>query len=150
MKDNDCFKRHNHPIKAHPTYEYDIAQSQPLSPDELEHYEKKHNGPYKHIIGKLLHIQQWTRLDLNYAISLLAVYSKSPTPMAFQASDYLMIYLHHHMHEPIFYPSKSIGPDEAITYKWLKNQHLTYTTKLTYVYHIDAAFTNILPARKSM
>ena len=75
FKDNNCFKRHDHPIKAHPTYEYDIAQSQPLSPDELEHYEKKHNGPYKHIIGKLLHIQQWTRLDLNYAISRLAVYS---------------------------------------------------------------------------
>lgn len=42
--DNPCVKRHNNPIKAHPTYEYDLAQSPPLQEDELEHYEKKYHS----------------------------------------------------------------------------------------------------------
>lgn len=41
---NPCVKRHNNPIKAHPTYEYDLAQSPPLQEDELEHYEKKYHS----------------------------------------------------------------------------------------------------------
>ena len=70
--------------------------------------------------------------------------------MAFQALDHLMAYLYHHMHEPLFYSSKPIGPDELVTYHWSKKQTSTYSTKSTYVYHIDAAFANILPDRRSM
>ena len=70
--------------------------------------------------------------------------------MAFQVLDYLMLYLHHHMHEPTFYPRKQIGPEELITYTWSRKQQSTYTTTTTYVYHADAAFANILPDRHSM
>ena len=150
FKNNNDIQHHDNPIKAHPTYEYGLSQCPPLSTEELNHYETKYKGAYNQTIGKLLHIQQWTRPDLNYAISRLAVYTKSPTSMSFQALDYLMCYLHHHMHEPIFYPTKPIGPDEVITYTWSRQQQSTYTMKSTYVYHNDAAFANILPDRRSM
>ena len=106
---NQHFKRHDNPINAHPTYEYNLSQSPPLQPDDLRQYEQKYHGAYNHTIGKLLHIQQCSRPDLNYAISRMAVYAKTPTSMAFEALDYLMDYLQHHLHEPIFYPAKHIG-----------------------------------------
>lgn len=127
-----------------------MSQSPPLQPEDLNQYEQKYHGAYNHTIGKLLHIQQWSRPDLNYAISRLAVYAKNPTSMAFEALDYLMVYLKHHLHEPIFYPARQIGPDEPITFKWSKNQTSTYNAKSTYVYHVDSAFANILPDRRSM
>ena len=144
------YQKHDNPIKAHPTYEHELSQSPPLSPEDLTMYEQKYHGAFNHTVGKLLHVQQWTRPDLNYAVSRLAVFTKSPTSMAFEALDYLMHYLHHHMHEPIFYPAKPIGPDELITYVWSPHQQQSYTTKTTAIYHSDAAFTNILPDRRSM
>ena len=150
FKSNTNIKIHDNPINAHPTYEYELSQSPPLSPDDLQCFELTYNGAFNQTIGKLLHIQQWTRPDLNYAISRLAVFSKTPTAMAFQALNYLMSYLHHHMHEPIFYSNKPIGPDEIITYCWSNHQKSTYTTKSTYIYHVDAAFANIMPDRRSM
>ena len=69
--------------------------------------------------------------------------------MVFQAIEHLMLYLSTHLHQPIFYPSKSIGPDEVVTYRWSKDQSSTYSTKSTYVYHTDSAFANILPDRRS-
>ena len=71
FKDNNNFKRHNNPIKAHPNYEYKLSQSQPLSMKDLQYYEAKYNGPYNHTIEKLLHIQQWRRPNLNPLISWL-------------------------------------------------------------------------------
>ncbi len=144
------YQHHDNPMKAHPTYEYELSQSPPLSSKDLEAYEQKYHGAYNHTIGKLLHIQQWTRPDLNFTISRLATFVKSPTSMAFEALDHLISYLYHHMHEPIFYPRKSIGPDELITYQWSPKQQSNYTTKTTYTYHSDAAFANILPDRRSM
>lgn len=146
-KDNLNFKGHDNPIKAYPIHKYDLSQSLPLQPDDLHHYEQKYHGAYNHTIGKLLHAQQWSRPDLNYAISRLAVYVKKPTSMAFEALDHLMGHLQHHLHEPIFYPAKQIGPDESITYCWSKNQSSMYNKKSTYIYHVDAAFANILPDR---
>ena len=138
------------PIKAHPTYKHGLAQSPPLSPSDLQEYETKYHGAFTQTIGKLLHIQQWTRTDLNYTISRLAVYTKTSTAMAFQALDHLIAYLKNHMHEPIFYPRKTIGPDELITYQWSNHQKSTYRTKSTYTYYVDAAFANILPDWRSM
>ena len=49
-----------------------------------------------------------------------------------------------------FYPAKSIRQDKLVTYKWSKQQQSTYKTKSTYTYHVDAAFANILPDRRSI
>ena len=110
------------PIPANPTYEHTLANSLPLSPTELPAYEQKYHGPYNTTIGKLLHIQQWSRPDLNYTISRLAVFLKAPTALAFEALDHLMHYLLKHSHEPIFYPSSPLQDDEVITYNWSPTQ----------------------------
>ena len=36
-------KKHDTPIKAHPTYEHDLAQCPPLTPTELQAYEQKYH-----------------------------------------------------------------------------------------------------------
>ena len=96
------------PLPAHPTYKHALATSSPLSLDDLRQYEGQYHGPYNITISKLLHIQQWSRLDLNYVISRLAVFLKAPTAIAFKALDHLMNYLLNHLHEPIFYPSSPL------------------------------------------
>ena len=85
------------PIRANPTYERDLANHTPLSPTELQQYEKRYKGAYNVTIGKLLHIQQWTRPDLNYAISRLAVFLKAPTASSFEALHHFLEYLSQHI-----------------------------------------------------
>ena len=41
-------------------------------------YETRYHGPFDHTIRKLLHIQQWTRQDISYAVTRLASFTKSP------------------------------------------------------------------------
>ena len=74
----------------------------PIPPSELHEYEKQFKGPFNVTVWKLLHVQQWTCPDINYAISRLVVFLKAPTAMAFEALDHLVQYLYHHMHEPFF------------------------------------------------
>ena len=138
------------PIRADPTYEYVLGNSLPLSSTDLPEYEHRYHGPFNVTIGRLLHAQQWTRPDLNYAISRLAVFLKAPTALAFEALDHLMHYLLHHSHEPIFYPSRRLKDNEIITYQWSKTQHSSYSTFGSFVFYSDSAFGNILPHRRSM
>ena len=55
----------------------------PISEIDLPDFIKKYHGASDHTIGQLLHIQQWTRADLNYTVSQLAVFLKSPTKTSF-------------------------------------------------------------------
>ena len=138
------------PICAKPTYESELGNRPPIPLSELEEYERKYKGPYNVTIGKLLHIQQWTRPDINYAISRLAVFLKAPTAMAFEALNHLLEYTYHHLHEPIFYPSRRLPPDEIITYNWSSSQQTKYSTFGSFVMYSDSAFANILPHRRSI
>ena len=103
------------PIRADPTFKHDLANSIPLSPEELRHYEDCYKGLYNVTIGKLLHIQQWTHPDLNYAISCPAVFLKAPSGLALKVSHHLVQYLHHHVHEPIF--------THHVNYHWTNSSH---------------------------
>ena len=140
----------NTPIRATSTYERDLANDVPLSPIELEQYEKRYRGTYNVIIGKLLHVQQWTRPDLNYAISRLTVFLKAPTASSFEALHHLLEYLIQHIHEPIFYPSRKLPSEEIITYHWSPHQSTSYSTFGLLVLYSDSAFASILPHRHSM
>ena len=70
-------KRQDTPIKAHPTYEDNLAQCPPFSQNDVQHCQIKYEGAYNQTIGKLLHIQEWTCPDINYTISRPAVYANS-------------------------------------------------------------------------
>ena len=59
----------NSPFPTDTNYEEDLAQSPPLEGEELKLYEKRYHGAFNQSIGKLLHIQQWTRLDINFAVT---------------------------------------------------------------------------------
>ena len=140
----------NSPFPTDTHYEEDLAQSDPLEGDELQLYEKRYHGAFNQSIGKLLHIQQWTRLDINYAVTRLASFTRNPNKPAFLALEHLMQYLHSHLHEPIFYPSTFQQDLQKITYQFSPKQSATYELSSYPVFFSDSSFANILPNRRSM
>ena len=80
----------NSPFPTDSTFEMDLSQSPPLEGSELESYETRFHGAFNYIIGKLLHIQQWTQPDINYAVTRLASFTQNPNKQAFLALEHLM------------------------------------------------------------
>lgn len=118
--------------------------------EDLHTYEQQYHGEYRYSIGQLLHVQQWTRADLSQPISRLAIFNTSPNPLSFQGIKRIMRYLHTHPHQPIFYPCRSIGTTETITYHWSSNEKSSYVLPSLPVDFSDAAFANITPDRRAM
>ena len=140
----------NTPFPTNSTFELDLSQSPHLDDSELEIYEKRFHGPFNHTVGKLLHIQQWTRPDINFAVTRLATFTRCPTKPAFIALEHLMRYLQSHLHEPIFYPRKSIGALQNIEYTFSPKQSIRFTLPSKSIYFSDSSFGNILPQRRSI
>ena len=132
------------------SFECDLSQSPPLDDDDLLMYEKRYHGAFNHTIGKLLHIQQWTRYDIHYTVTRLATFTRNPNKQAFIALEHLMRYIHSHLHEPIFYPKRHIAGTEKIDYKFSTKQSQQYSLSLYPTYYSDSSFGNILPTRRSM
>ena len=143
-------KKVNTPFPTDSQFEHDLSQSSPLVGSDLELYESRFHGPFNHTIGKLLHIQQWTRPDINYAVTRLASFTKNPNKPAFIALEHLMQYLHTHVHNPIYYPSIPATTTRPITYNFSPTQTRTYYLPSLPVYFSDSSFANILPQRRSM
>ena len=140
----------NSPFPTDSTFEYDLSQSPPLTDDDLLKYESRYHGAFNHSIGKLLHIQQWTRFDINYAVTRLASFTRNPNKYAFIALEHLMQYIHSHVHEPIFYPRRKINGHEQIQYKFSTKQSKEYTLSTSPIYFSDSSFGNVLPTRRSI
>ncbi len=140
----------NSPFPTDTHYEEDLAQSTPLQDDELKLYEKRYHGALNQSIGKLLHIQQWTCLDINYAVTRLASFTRNPNKPAFLALEHLMRYLHSHLHEPIFYPNTFQAKIQKITYQFSSKQSATYDLSSYTVFFSDSSFANILPNQRLM
>ena len=140
----------NTPYPTEHNFELDLSTTPALDADTLQTYETRYHGPFNHTIGKILHIQQWTRQDINFAVTRLAAFTRNPNKLAFQALEHLMRYLHTHFHEPIFYPRKPLGPPQTITYQFSPTQSMEYILPSHIAYFSDSAFGNILPERRSM
>ena len=140
----------NTPFPIDSNFELDLSESPPLQGSELQLYEHRYHGAFDHSIGKLLHIQQWTRPDINFAVARLACFARNPNKPAFIGLEHLMQYLHSHLHEPIFYPTKFTPTPSPITYTFSRKQTLDYFLPSHTVYFSDSAFGNILPSRRSM
>ena len=88
----------NTPYPTDNNFELDLTTAPSLNSDTLHQYETRYHGPFNHTLGKLLHIQQWTRYDINFAVTRLAAFTKNPNKVAFHALEHLMWYLHTHSH----------------------------------------------------
>ncbi len=150
FEDGHSPKITNTPFPTDTTFECDLSQSPPLDGDDLVMYESRYHGAFNHTIGKLLHIQQWTRYDLHYAVTRLASFTRNPNKYAFLALEHLIRYIHSHLHEPIFYPRCTIHGTESIQYNFSSKQSQTYHLSSYPTFFSDSAFGNILPSRRSM
>ncbi len=140
----------NSPFPTDSAFELALSQSPSLEGSELELYETRFHGAFNHTVGKLLHVQQWTRPDINYAVIRLASFTRNPNKYAFLGLEHLMQYLHSHLHEPIFYPCRPMGSPQTIDYHFSPKQSLQYLLPSNYIYCSDSAFGNILPERRTM
>ena len=75
----------NFPFPTDSTFEQDLSQSPALDENELRCYEKRYHGAFNHTLGKLLHIQQWTRADIIFAVTRLASFTCNRNKPAFLA-----------------------------------------------------------------
>ena len=140
----------NTPYPTDNNFELDLTTAPSLDSETLQQYETRYHGPFNHALGKILHIQQWTRHDINFAVTRLAAFTKNPNKLAFHALEHLMWYLHTHSHEPIFYPRRPMGPPQTIKYQFSHTQSLHYTLSSYLTYFSNSVFGNILPDRRSM
>lgn len=101
---NGKIKKVHTPFDHDPSFEINIGTTPAIPQDEIPNYEKDYNGEYRHIIGKLLHIQKWTRGDLSFTVASLASFNTSPSKYLFYNLKRAIRYLHSHPHEPIFCP----------------------------------------------
>ena len=52
------------PFQADSTYDQELFDSWPATSDQLLQLERIYGGEYRHLLGKLQHIRDWTRFDL--------------------------------------------------------------------------------------
>ena len=75
----------NTPYPTNNNFELDLSETPPLEKEELQIYETRYHGPFNHTVGKLLHVQQWKRQDINFTVTRLASFTRNPNKPAFQA-----------------------------------------------------------------
>ena len=143
-------KKIHFPFPTDSSFELDLSQASPLTGSDLETYEAQYHGAFNHTVRKLLHIQQWTHPDINFAVTLLASFTRAPNKPAFLALEHLMRYLHTHIHEPIFYPHTSTSSSQQIQYMFSLKQSLQYQLPSSPVFFSNSSFGNILPHRCSI
>ena len=89
-------------------------------------------------------------MDINYAVTRLASFTRNPNKPAFLVLEHLMRYLHSHLHEPIFYPNTFQNKPQKIIYQFSPKQSATYTLSSYPVLYSDSSFANIIPNRRSV
>ena len=73
----------NSPFPTDTNFELDLSQASPLEGDELNSYKPRYQGIFNHSISKIIHIQQWICMDINYAATCLASFTQNPNKPAF-------------------------------------------------------------------
>ena len=97
-----------------PSFEKTLANALPLTIDEQQVYEDRHNGSLAKWVGALMHATVWTRVDIGYPIMRLSGYMTAPTAPAYMALRHFMEWFWFHQHLPLMYPSKTSKKDKPI------------------------------------
>ena len=79
------------PFDPNPEFECTLGTTKALSDKDLQSFETAYHGEFRHTIGQLLHIQQWTRADISFSVASLASFNNSPNAPAFQGLKRVMI-----------------------------------------------------------
>lgn len=93
------------PFRTDSQYEIDLSEQLPATKEELKKLIEKYGAPFASILGDIMHVWVWSRLDIGYATSRLSQYTHAPNTAAFQGLYRILRYLATHPHRPIFYPA---------------------------------------------
>eukprot|EP00956_Cyclotella_meneghiniana_P015837 scaffold24602_cov53-Cyclotella_meneghiniana.AAC.1 len=96
------------PFRTDSQYEIDLLEQLPLQGKDLKEAEKKYGGSFASILGDVMHVWVWSRLDIGYATTRLSQYTHAPNAAAFAGLYRILRYLATHPHRPIFYPRRPV------------------------------------------
>jgi len=113
IEDSHLKKVHT-PFRTDNKYEIDLLEELPATPEQLKILEQKYGGTYASIIGAIMHVYVWTRLDLGYAITRLSQYIQNPSAAAFAGLYRVLRYIATHRHRPIMYPRKKMAGSHTV------------------------------------
>ena len=105
---DDKVKYESSPFPLDNKFEYELYQSLPMTPEELEEAEKKYKGKYNKWTGALQHISVWSREDISHSVMRLSGYNAAPTLACWKALDHLMRYLYHKSRVPIMFSRQKV------------------------------------------
>ena len=104
------------PMRYDNTYERDLFESKPLSPDELKEYSIKYGGGYRYHTGKFNFASCQTRGDISYPTQRLSEYNNAPTTVAFQGIGHMYRYIAGDLLRPLFFPKAKMNEQCYLTY----------------------------------
>jgi hypothetical protein len=71
------------PFRTDSQYEIDLAEQLPATKEELKELVEKYGAEYRSILGDIMHVWVWSRLDIGYATQRLSSYTHASNAAAF-------------------------------------------------------------------
>ena len=96
------------PFRTDSAYEVELLEDLPATPSQLESLIKRYRGTYPEILGQLMHVYVWSRLELGFALTRLGRHTQGPSAAAFAGLYRVIRFLATHPHRPIIYPRRLI------------------------------------------
>ena len=129
------------PFRTDNTYERELAETLPASSAELIRLAKEYRGSYPALVGQLMHVAVWSRLDIGFAISRLARYTPVPSEPAFAGLKRIGRYLFAHQHRPIYYARLPLEGIQCLRYDYDsgKSNEIEFTNRMTIFADADHA-----------
>ena len=106
------------PFRTDSQYEIDLLEQLPLQGKDLKEAEKKYGGSFASILGDIMHVWVWSRLDIGYATTRLSQYTHAPNAAAFAGLYRILRYLATHPHRPIFYPRRPVTDVHELRFEY--------------------------------
>jgi len=102
------------PFRTDNQYEIDLMEQLPATKEQLQDLELRYGGGFSSILGEIMHVWVFTRLELGYGISRLSQYTHGPNAASFAGLYRMLRFMATHPHRPIFYPRLSLEEQQEL------------------------------------
>ena len=145
----DKVKALSTPMHYDNTYENELYDSFPLSPDELSKAAVKYKGAYRFWIGKFMFLSTQTRFEIGFAVQRLSEYNNNPTLIGFESIVRILRYLAGDVLRPLVYPKRGLNGNDTISWFAAPTQKHEITVKNEPSLFFDAEFARDIESRRS-
>lgn len=112
----DKLKTVTTPARYDASYEKEVFEATPLSPEELERFALEYKGNYRFHTGKFTFAACQTRGDILYATQRASEHNSAPTKIGFESIGRLYRYIAGDLLRPLFFPAGRLDETCHLTY----------------------------------